>query len=205
VPARIDHLVVAAPDLGSGCDFVERTLGVRPGPGGRHALMGTHNRLLSLGPETYLEVIAIDPDAPVPPHPRWFGLSDPATLAHGPRLVTWVASVDDLDALAAVPELGEVRPFARDNLRWRFAVPPGGALLHGGAVPPLTQWITPSPAPRLPDTGCRFVALSAAVPDPRAARTALAARGLDGLVRLVEGSPRLTAVIATPAGRRELA
>ena len=31
--------------------------------GGRHPHMGTHNRLLSLGPDLYLEVIAVDPDA----------------------------------------------------------------------------------------------------------------------------------------------
>jgi hypothetical protein len=36
--------------------------------------MGTHNRLLKLGEGFYLELIAIDPQAPPPGRPRWFGL-----------------------------------------------------------------------------------------------------------------------------------
>ncbi len=46
------------------------TLGIAPGPGGVHPFMGTHNRLLRLGPRLYLELIAIDPDAPAPAQPR---------------------------------------------------------------------------------------------------------------------------------------
>ena len=50
-PLRVepDHLVVVAPDLRQGCDWVEERLGVRPQPGGKHVAMGTHNALLSLG------------------------------------------------------------------------------------------------------------------------------------------------------------
>ena len=52
--------------------------GVTPGPGGRHGAMGTHNRLLRLRgpradswPRAYLEIIAIDPEAPAPARRRW--------------------------------------------------------------------------------------------------------------------------------------
>ena len=44
--SRIDHLVVAASSLDQGVAWCEATLGVTPGPGGEHPLMGTHNRLL---------------------------------------------------------------------------------------------------------------------------------------------------------------
>ncbi|MCD0504910.1 VOC family protein, partial [Bordetella petrii] len=54
----LDHIAVAAPDLASGADWVERALGVRPQRGGAHPRMGTHNLLLRLGPDVYLEVIA---------------------------------------------------------------------------------------------------------------------------------------------------
>ena len=41
-------------------------LGVPMAGGGKHPLMGTHNRLIGLG-DLYLEVISIDPDAPPRP------------------------------------------------------------------------------------------------------------------------------------------
>ena len=40
-----DHVVVAARSLDEGADWCERILGVRPVEGGKHATMGTHNRL----------------------------------------------------------------------------------------------------------------------------------------------------------------
>ena len=42
----LDHLVVAAATLDDGIAWCERTLGHVPQAGGRHAFMGTHNRIL---------------------------------------------------------------------------------------------------------------------------------------------------------------
>lgn len=39
---------------------------------------GTHNRCLGMEDGIYLEVIAVDPEAPPPSRPRWFGLDDPS-------------------------------------------------------------------------------------------------------------------------------
>ena len=64
------------------------------GPGGRHARFGTHNRLLGLGPDLYLEVIAPDPDAAPFEGPRWFGLDTPPPV---PRLANWIVAVADMD------------------------------------------------------------------------------------------------------------
>ena len=65
--AALDHLVVAAATLDEGADWCLRTLGVAPGAGGKHPLMGTHNRLLKIAspawPLVYLEIIAVDPEA----------------------------------------------------------------------------------------------------------------------------------------------
>ena len=78
--AAVDHLVVAAASLDQGVAWCEATLGITPGPGGKHPLMGTHNRLLKIATEpsrdAYLEIIAIDPAAPPPGRVRWFGLDD---------------------------------------------------------------------------------------------------------------------------------
>jgi hypothetical protein len=68
VSGALDHLVVAARTLDEGAAWCADTLGVAPEAGGRHALMGTHNRVLSIAgpgwPRGYLEIIAIDPEAP---------------------------------------------------------------------------------------------------------------------------------------------
>jgi len=66
-------------------DEFEKQLGVAPLFGGRHEGLGTHNAILPLTGETYLELIASDPDGPVPSQPRPFGLD---TLCD-PRLVGW--------------------------------------------------------------------------------------------------------------------
>ena len=77
---RIDHLIVAAATLDEGVAWCEAVLGITPGPGGRHPLMGTHNRLFKIAtptfPDAYFEIIALDPQAPPPQRVRWFGLDE---------------------------------------------------------------------------------------------------------------------------------
>ena len=48
----LDHIAVAATDLGHGTKWVEQALGVPMQPGGQHAHFGTHNTLLGLGDTT---------------------------------------------------------------------------------------------------------------------------------------------------------
>jgi catechol 2,3-dioxygenase-like lactoylglutathione lyase family enzyme len=47
--ATPDHLVLAARDLDAAAAWLEDHLGVTLAAGGKHARMGTHNRLLGLG------------------------------------------------------------------------------------------------------------------------------------------------------------
>jgi hypothetical protein len=153
VRAEVDHLVITAPSLDEGTDYVRDQLGVAMEPGGSHPLMGTHNRLVRLGENTYLEVLAIDPACATHTHPRWFGLDHVCE----PGLAAWVARVDDIDAAvarASVP-MGDVRRISRGDLEWRITVPRGGRLLLDGVAPLLIQWLKGShPASRLPDAGC---------------------------------------------------
>lgn len=48
-----------------------------------HPQFGTHNRCLGMEDGIYLEVIAVDPEAPPPSRPRWFGLDDPSMQVGG--------------------------------------------------------------------------------------------------------------------------
>jgi hypothetical protein len=149
---QLDHLVVAARTLGEGATWCRETLGIEPGPGGRHALMGTHNRVVSIAsaafPCAYLEIIAIDPDAPPPGRARWFGL-DTLDLRAGPRLIHWVARTTALEATlaalrAAGHDAGRVLEASRETpqgvLQWRIVVRDDGVLTAGGALPTLIAW-----------------------------------------------------------------
>jgi len=181
---RFDHLVVAARSLPEAVAWVESRLGVPMEPGGRHELMGTHNRLLSLGPGRFLEVIAIDPEAPPPGRPRWFDLDSRSMqerLAHGPALVTWVVRTDDIEAAARATAGGkpDILALSRGSYRWRIGVPPGGALAQGGCSPTVIQWASSHPGEALPDVGCRMERLVLRHPEAPATLNALHAAGLD--------------------------
>ena len=156
---EFDHLVVAARTLEEGAAWVEAKLGVKMSGGGKHAAMGTHNRLLKIGPAMFLEVIAIDPDAPQPARPRWFELDTPAMrerLARGPELIHWVERTDDIEAaLRDYSEPVEILSLSRGPYRWRIGVPRDGRRPGAGSLPTLIQWEGGlHPAEALPDSGC---------------------------------------------------
>lgn len=207
-----DHLVLAARDLDSGAAWLEHRLGVELTVGGKHRRMATHNRLLGLGSDFYLELIAIDPDALPPGRPRWFGLDGEAVLPPDrPRLIHWVVRSPDIvrDAAKCVLHPGDVLPMERGDFRWRITVPEDGHLPGGGLQPTLIQWDGPlHPAQRLPDRGCRLMKLEAVHPDPGPILATLSALGLATSLDLRPGAPdeaaQLVAYIKTPRGLVEL-
>lgn len=198
---RLDHLAIASGTLEDGVSAVEAALGVTIGPGGRHPRMGTWNRLLSLGPDEYLEVVAIDPEAPHPGRPRWFALD---RFAGPPRITNWICRCDDL-AAEALPGAGEVLDFTRGDYRWQMAVPPDGELPLDGLQPAQIQWHSADPAPTLTDVGCRLTRLTLVHPDADTLRNRLA--GLeDPRIEVLAGeTPTIRAEIDTPNGPRTLA
>ncbi len=207
---NFDHLVIAARDLDEGVEWVEQRLGATLGNGGKHDLMGTHNRLLALGPGRFLEVIAIDPGAPPPLQPRWFDLDSSAMkerLARGPALIHWVARTDDIEeAAAGQSPMPEILAIARGAFRWRITVAADGSLPRGGIQPTMIQWFSQHPAELLPDAGCRLEALVLKHPDAPAILHALRFAGLsaDDPVRSHHEGAGLEARIRTPKGVVEL-
>jgi hypothetical protein len=211
---RLDHIVVAAATLDQGGEHVRSVLGVDVPPGGRHEMMGTHNRVMSLGGNAYLEIIAVNPEMTPPARPRWFGLDDPAvirSLEDSPRLLTWAVNTTDLALLAerSAISTGEIVAAQRDELRWLVAMAEDGRLGAGGFFPLCIQWQTDfHPATRMPDTGCRLLELTLhhAYPDWLAdvlqrigAREAVTIVGVDD-----PAEARLCARIASPLGEVEL-
>jgi hypothetical protein len=198
----LDHLVVTAPTLEAGAAWVEARLGVRPGPGGTHDRMGTHNLLLSLGPSAYLEVIAVNPAAPHPGRPRWFGLDELSATAES-RLAAWVYRTTDLEAID--PKPGPIETMTRGSLTWRITVPPDGRLPFDGAGPLFIQWQTDRPpSMTLPDAGCVLHRLDVIHPEAGRILAGLAANGFRGPVLFAEGAPGLAATIRVPHGVRDI-
>lgn len=201
---KLDHLALSARTLDEGAAHVEAALGVAPGPGGVHPLMGTHNRLLGLG-DIYLEVIATDPAAKPPDWPRWFDLDN---FSGPPRLTNWIAGCESLgdDIAAGPPGLGAPLALSRGDLRWQMAVPASGRLPFDDAFPALIEWQgSAHPVQRLPDSGLRLVRLLVLHPRADDLRAALAGRIVDPRLEIAEGPGKaLVAEIMTPQGLRRL-
>jgi hypothetical protein len=213
VNTRIDHLVVGAESLAQGVAWCEEVLGVTPGPGGQHPLMGTHNRLLKIAAptfeEVYLEIIAIDPAAATPQRVRWFGLDEPerrASLAQRPRLIHLVASSPQLDMhrfglIQIGLQPGEPVKAGRDTpqgpLAWQILVRDDGRLLCSGALPTLIQWEGRHPTQAMPDSGVTLSSLTLCGV-PARARDVLRLQGV--AVQETPAAPALTAVLQTPRG-----
>jgi len=209
--SRIDHLVVAAHSLEQGAQWCEAMLGVSPLAGGKHPLMGTHNRVLRIAseqyPQAYLEIIAIDPDAPAPKHKRWFDLDDAAmqeALREQPRLIHFVAQsanasacIDALHGLAL--ERGPLLPAERDALRWKISVRPDGQRLFYGGLPTLIQWDSTHPADAMPESGVTLKSVRVSHPRSADLQAAHAAIGLQG-VAVAQGVPDVEATLATSRG-----
>lgn len=206
---QIDHLVVAAPTLADGVQWCESTLGVTPGPGGKHALMGTHNRLALLAspafPQAYLEIIAIDPEAPQPVRKRWFEM-DRRAGASNVKLVHWVLATDELtrlrgDFVAAALDPGVPIAAERQSpnglLRWQITVRDDGRLLCGGALPTLIEWQSAHPTERMAASGLTLHGLTLRGLPPLVADRVQAA----GVRCAADAGPAISAEIDGPRGR----
>lgn len=205
---EFDHLAILTTRLEHGIAYVQDTLGVPLSPGGQHPHFGTHNAVLSLGPTEYLEVIAIDPDAPALACPRWFDLDRFQKDAQGVDVSVfgrWILRTEELNAeLERLgPQVGTPIALTRGDFAWRMAVPETGALPFDNAHPALIGWDGPHPAGRLPDIGCRLSSLSVEHPDAATLQAQVMID--DPRISFVPSNDcGLTAEIETPNGRRVL-
>ena len=154
---KLDHIVLGANTLQEGTDYLEKKLGLSLSEIGYHHHMGTHNRVIKIGENIYLEVIAIDPNANKPRHVRWFNLDNEnqqARLKISPQIIGYVIENKNLDILKFY------NPFfkaSREDYRWEFAIPKSDNnlinknLIESGLVPSLIKWKSKKPVCQMVD------------------------------------------------------
>jgi len=204
----LDHIVYGTHDLDEAVDALEKLLGVRPSAGGQHVGLGTHNALLDLNNDTYLEIIAPDPAQPHPARPRSFALDQ---LIH-PRLINWAAKGIGLEARVAAAkaagfDAGPVNDMSRAKpdgslLEWRLSQRPEGPG-GDGLVPFLIDWGDAAHPARTAAHGCTLVSWRGEHPDPSSIQDWLTALDIDLDVTRAD-APALVASIETPNGLVEL-
>jgi hypothetical protein len=205
---KIDHFAIGADSLDQAVAAMETALGVTVPRGSKHDAMSTHNCVMQSGDESFLELIAIDPDAPADPgRVRWFTLDDPATqarIAQRPRALCWVVGTDDLDAvIAASPvDLGEVVLFTRGERSWRLTVPKDGSLPMDGLLPAFIEWSPgPHPSTGQQDLGVRLDSVQLRHPNPDTLNDILKTLKVDHLAQVSTGPAALSFELDSPKGK----
>lgn len=211
---EIDHLVIGAANLKQGVEYVKNILGVDIPYGGAHAKMGTHNHLMRLGKNTFLEIIAINNQINPPDNPRWFGLDDPFVrqkIELEPALLTWVVNTKSINELirGAGFSLGSAELITRGELSWYFGLPEDGRLLGEGMLPYAIEWQTDiHPSLNMANLDCNLCKIEIHHPYSQWLRCALKSIDAQNLVEIKElpnnTCPFFVAHISTPFGIKKL-
>jgi len=98
-PVRIDHVIYGTSDLASAARRVEQVVGVAAVAGGRHEGLGTHNQIVPLSGDTYIELLAVADPEEASRTP--LGASLQAAIGAREGLLGWAVAVSDIDPVAA--------------------------------------------------------------------------------------------------------
>jgi len=205
--AKIDHIVIGAEHLISGTSILEKKLNTKFLPGGEHKVMGTHNNLLKLQKEIYFEVIANNPNAEPPTHPRWFSLDELETkekIKNSARSLCWILAVDNIyDAVKNCGyNPGEILELSRDDLKWKVTIPSDGALIDNGVLPFLIEWPKNlHPSKNLINSNVTLNKISLFHPEVNNTKKIINNLIQSDLIDIFEGLPKLKFHLTTKIGK----
>ena len=205
--SHIDHIVIGTGNLISGTKILETKLNVNFSPGGEHQIMGTHNNLLKLQSDIYLEIIANNPDVENPSRQRWFALDETKTkekITHTPRALCWVLEVNDIENTVKKCgyDPGEILQISRGELTWKITVPSNGMLVDNGVLPALIEWSSHQhPSKKLTDSKVSINMLSLFHPEPYKIKNIITNLIESDLIQVFEGVPKIEFNFTTPNGK----
>jgi hypothetical protein len=190
---RIDHVIYATQDLDAAAKRLEAEHGLVATGGGRHAGIGTENRIVPLG-GGYLELIAVADQAEA--ERSALGAALAARIRErGEGLMGWVLAVDDV--LAEAGRTGaELSTIERDGLRAQLA-----GVSRAMAEPELPFFIQRDAASADPGAAGEAGGITWVEVSGDADRLRAWLDGAEVPVRVVEGEPGVRAV---GIGDREL-
>ena len=148
---KLDHIVFGSLTLEEGTDFVENILQAKLSDIGYHKDMGTHNRVIRISEEVYLEVIAIDPKISELKNKRWFNLDNlnlKSKLKISPQIIGYVIENSNKKISKFYDPFFEA---SRSNYRWQFAMPTyrnkmiDSEIIETGIIPSLISWKSEKP------------------------------------------------------------
>ncbi|MCO4824687.1 VOC family protein [Amylibacter sp.] len=209
---RIDHFALAATTLDVGVDYVRNITGLTVPFGGVHQGVGTHNCLMATGDDSYLEIIANDPNQPDPVTPRAFDLDNPDVVAKtvaGPHIQNVILRTDDAQrdvklAREAGVDLGELINSARGDVHWILVLREDRTLALDGTAPPLIEWPEgPHISSQMADEGLILTKLTIKAPQADALKALFKAIDVqDSRLHVEHGDQKhITATYRTPDGR----
>ena len=205
--SRIDHIVIGAANLISGTKILETKLSTKFSPGGEHQIMGTHNKLLKLQSDIYLEIIANNPNVDNPSRQRWFSLDEARTkekIKHSPRALCWVLEVDNIENTVKKCGYnpGEILQISRGELTWKITVPSNGSLVDNGVLPALIEWPSDQhPSKKLTNSKVSINMLSLFHPEPYKIKNIISNLIESDLIRVSEGFPKIEFILTTQNGK----
>lgn len=201
---ELDHVLIGSADLDVGVAWVAESTGVTPGGGGVHEGFGTRNAIAGLGPHSYLEVIALDPDQP--------GAVDALGLGGlvQPRPLTWAVrgDLDQFRAALGSVDIGVEGPIPMSRMtsgvvvEWALCLPVADRL--GPVVPFAIDWGTsPHPAADA-QTGLTLEQLVLRGPEPDRIQRLLDALQMPAIAVEDASEPGLDLVVSAPTGTTRL-
>ncbi len=168
---KIDHLVYGVPDLDQAIHHFNAVYGIAPIRGGKHKHKGTHNAIINLGNECYLELLAIDKENTIITGNRWMGMD----FVENAKITRWAIKSKDVSSDVEVikkvnPALGTLGNGLRitesgNTLSWEMSMPLANPEVE--LIPFLINWSESGhhPTHNL-DVQCELIEMTLTHPEP---------------------------------------